>query len=127
MSFVEPAIRKTSETPSPYVPCCWFWVFIRTYLVLVSFITGGLLALAPDAPQVFSWDTSINAVDENEDDGRSYIRAISESIVDDSEACEFRPKNNMGEARMDIEKSEMAYLGFHDSESYGLTWKVRGK
>ena len=30
----------------------------------------------------------------------------------------------MGEARMDIEDSEMAYLGFYDGESYGLTWKV---
>lgn len=25
----------------------------------------------------------------------------------------------------DIVKSEMGYMGFHDSESYGLTWKVR--
>ena len=76
------------------------------------------------APQVFSWDTSINAVDENEDDGRSFIRAVSEIIVDDSETCSSRPKETRGEARMDIEDSEMAYLGFHDGESYGLTWKV---
>lgn len=34
-------------------------------------------------------------------------------------------QTEMGEARMDIINSEMAYLGFHDSESYGLTWKVR--
>ncbi|CAN0437871.1 unnamed protein product [Scytosiphon promiscuus] len=27
---------------------------------------------------------------------------------------------------MDIESSEMGYLGYWDSESYGLTWKVRG-
>ena len=25
---------------------------------------------------------------------------------------------------MDIEDSEMGYLGYHGSESYGLTWKV---
>lgn len=75
-------------------------------------------------PQVFAWDTTINAVDENEDDGRSYISAVSELIVDDTETCDGRAKSNMGEARMDIEDSEMAYLGFHDSESYGLTWKV---
>ena len=31
----------------------------------------------------------------------------------------------MGEARMDIEDSEMAYLGYFGSESYGLTWKAR--
>lgn len=34
-------------------------------------------------------------------------------------------QNEMGEARMDVIDSEIAYLGFHDSESYGLTWKVR--
>ena len=28
---------------------------------------------------------------------------------------------------MDIEDSEMAYLGFYDGESYGLVWKVREK
>lgn len=33
-------------------------------------------------------------------------------------------QNQMGEARMDIIESEIAYLGFHDSESYGLVWKV---
>lgn len=33
-------------------------------------------------------------------------------------------QSEMGEARMDIINSEIAYLGFHDSESYGLTWKV---
>ena len=27
---------------------------------------------------------------------------------------------------MDIIGSEMGYLGWFDSESYGLTWKVRG-
>lgn len=81
-------------------------------------------ALAPAAPQVFSWDTSKNAPDVNEDDGRSYIRAVSEVVVDESETCGARPKENKGEARMDIENSEMAYLGFYDGESYGLTWKV---
>ena len=45
-------------------------------------------------------------------------------ITDEDETCDGRAKNDMGEARMDIEDSEMAYLGFHGSESYGLTWKV---
>ena len=76
------------------------------------------------APQVFAWDTSKNAPDEDEDDGRSYISAVSEIITDSSEKCSGRAKSNMGEARMDIEDSEMAYLGYHDGESYGLTWKV---
>ena len=74
---------------------------------------------------MFSWDTSTNAPDEDETDGRSYISAVSEVITDDSQTCIGRAKKEMGEARMDIEDSEMGYLGYHDSESYGLTWKVR--
>lgn len=29
-------------------------------------------------------------------------------------------------AGQDIINSEMGYMGFDDSESYGLSWKVRG-
>ena len=75
--------------------------------------------------QVFAWDTFTNSPDTNEDDGRSYISAVSEVITDDSQTCNGRARENMGEARMDIESSEMGYLGYHGSESYGLTWKVR--
>ena len=73
---------------------------------------------------MFAWDTSTNAPDKDEEDGRSYISAVSEVITDDSQTCNGRAKKNMGEARMDIEDSEMGYLGYHGSESYGLTWKV---
>ena len=73
---------------------------------------------------MFSWDTSTNAPDEDETDGRSYISAVSEIITDGGQTCDGRAKKDMGEARMDIEDSEMGYLGYHDSESYGLTWKV---
>ncbi|CAN0426203.1 unnamed protein product, partial [Ectocarpus sp. 12 AP-2014] len=76
--------------------------------------------------KVFSWDTSTNSPDEDETDGRSYISAVSEIVTDEDETCEGNAKNTMGEARMDIESSEIGYLGFQDSESYGLTWKVRG-
>ncbi|CAN0256907.1 unnamed protein product, partial [Discosporangium mesarthrocarpum] len=48
---------------------------------------------------------------------------ISEVPEENGDDCS---KNNMGECRMDIINSEMAYLGYHDSEAYGLTWKVRG-
>ncbi|CAN0493483.1 unnamed protein product, partial [Hapterophycus canaliculatus] len=75
--------------------------------------------------KVFSWDTTTNSPDVDETDGRSYISAISEIVTDPDETCAGMAKNTMGEARMDIESSEMAYLGFWDSESYGLTWKVR--
>ena len=47
---------------------------------------------------MFSWDTDNNAPDEDEDDGRSYISAVSEIITDDDEDCEGRAKNTMGEA-----------------------------
>lgn len=30
----------------------------------------------------------------------------------------------MGECRMDMVESELGYLGYRDSESYGITWKV---
>ena len=74
--------------------------------------------------QVFSWDTTTNSPDEDETDGRSYISAISEVVTDPDETCSGMAQNTMGEARMDIESSEIGYLGFQDSESYGLTWKV---
>ena len=76
--------------------------------------------------KVFGWDTSKNTYDKKDSDGRSYISAISEVVRDSGEKCEGRAKNNMGEARMDIEDSEMAYLGYHKAESYGLSWKVGG-
>lgn len=60
----------------------------------------------------------------NYTDGRSYISALSEIITDPTEECEGKAKNDMGEARMDIIHSEIGYLGYYDSESYGLTWKV---
>ena len=77
-------------------------------------------------PQVFGWDTSTNSYQTSDSGGRSYISAISEVIIDTSETCDGRAKNDMGEARLDIEDSEIAYLGYYNSESYGLSWKVRG-
>lgn len=54
--------------------------------------------------------------------GRSFVNCVSENFT--GETCVGAAKDQMGECRMDIIKSEMAYLGFFDSESYGLTWKV---
>ena len=62
--------------------------------------------------------------DENQDDGRSYISAALEVITDDCQTCRGRAKKNMGEARMDIEYSEMGHPGHRGSEAFGLTWKV---
>lgn len=36
-------------------------------------------------------------------------------------------QSTMGEARMDVIDSEIAYLGYYESESYGLVWKVSWK
>lgn len=79
--------------------------------------------------KVTSWDPSTGDVDSDWADGRSYISAISEVLVVDSvaaEVCEGAAKNSMGEARMDVEGSEIAYLGYEASESWGLSWKLRG-
>ena len=73
---------------------------------------------------MFSYDNITNTYDTNETDGRSYISAVSEVIYDASLDCVGMAKTEMGEARMDIEDTEIGYLGYHDSESYGLTWKV---
>lgn len=70
------------------------------------------------------WNEDANTYDTDTSDGRSYISVISEIVVDENETCRGKAKKTMGEARMDIVNSEMAYLGFQRSESYGLTWKV---
>ncbi|CAM9510688.1 unnamed protein product, partial [Hapterophycus canaliculatus] len=51
---------------------------------------------------------------------------ISEIITDPDETCVGNAKNTRGECRMDIVRTEVAYLGYYGSEAYGLTWKVRG-
>ncbi|CAM9179603.1 unnamed protein product [Pylaiella littoralis] len=76
--------------------------------------------------KVVSWDTEANDYDMNESDGRSYISVVSEKLSDPVQTCDGNAKNEMGEARMDIVSSEVGYLGYKNSESYGLTWKVRG-
>lgn len=49
---------------------------------------------------MFGWDTVNNDYDMDEEDGRSYISAVSEIIMDPTELCEGHAKNTMGEARM---------------------------
>ena len=77
-----------------------------------------------DGIKVFSWDDSIQGPDENQNDGRAYISCLSEKLT--GETCEGAAKNDMGECRMDVLNSEIGYLGYHASESWGLSWKVRG-
>ena len=92
--------------------------------IIASLTIRVLLPPATNAPQVISRNVYNNSADYDEGDGRAYIRAVSEIITDPNQTCNGKAKSNAGEARMDIEHSEMSYLGFHDGESYGLTWKV---
>ncbi|CAM9950650.1 unnamed protein product [Scytosiphon promiscuus] len=85
---------------------------------------GGSILI--DSTHVESWDLEAGTVDEDYEDGRSYISAISEVIVDPSMICDGMAKNDMGEARLDIIDSEINHLGYYESESYGLAYKVRG-
>ncbi|CAN0304316.1 unnamed protein product, partial [Ectocarpus sp. 4 AP-2014] len=71
---------------------------------------------------VTSWDVDGRKPQETYEDGRSFIRCVSE-VLTGADTC---AKNDMGECRMDIIDSEMGYLGYDASEAYGITWKVRG-
>eukprot|EP00752_Nemacystus_decipiens_P009061 g8090.t1 len=73
---------------------------------------------------VTSWDTPNNAPQAEYEGGRSFLNCVSEKLTGD--VCEGSAKNEMGECRMDLINSEFGYMGWFDSESYGLTWKVRG-
>jgi parallel beta-helix repeat protein len=66
---------------------------------------GGQLAFAGTC--VTSWDSAKDAVDENYDDGRSFVLARDEG-------------------RMDIRSSELSYLGYEANESYGVAWRTPG-
>lgn len=85
---------------------------------------GGSLDI--DSTRIFSWDSTSKSYDEDIEDGRSYISCLSEVLTDLEETCEGRAKNDMGEGRMDISNSEISYLGYDGSESWGLSFKVRG-
>jgi parallel beta-helix repeat protein len=66
---------------------------------------GGQLAFVDTC--VTSWDRERSAVDENADDGRSFVLARDG-------------------ARMDIRGSELSYLGYEANESYGVAWRTPG-
>lgn len=85
---------------------------------------GGILSFL--GTKVISWDEGKGTVDTHHEDGRSYVSAVSEVKYDPSQTCDGNAKEDKGESRMDVIDSEIGYLGFHESESYGLVWKVRG-
>lgn len=80
-------------------------------------ITADHGALDIRATHVTSWDRTTGAPDRNVDDGRAFIRVRSRLHADGQTALE---------SRMDVIDSQIAYLGYAASESYGLVWKVLG-
>lgn len=78
-------------------------------------ITADVGEIRIDGVKVQSWDTSANAPDTNPADGRAFIRA--RSGIDDVTGA-------VAVSRMDVLNSEVAYLGWNASESYGLSWKA---
>ncbi|MDZ4781568.1 MAG: right-handed parallel beta-helix repeat-containing protein [Planctomycetia bacterium] len=68
---------------------------------------------------VTSWNNAVNGPDTEYDFfGRAYIRVRSSLAADGVTPLE---------SRMDIVDSEIGYLGSHNSEAYGLSWKVIGE
>ena len=80
-------------------------------------VTADQGALSIRSTKITSWDASANGPDLAHDGGRAYIRVRSRLASDGVTALE---------SRMDIHDSEIAYLGYNASESYGLVWKVVG-
>ena len=84
---------------------------------------GSVVSLTADhgaldirATRITSWDTAANGPDtEYETYGRAFIRARSRM-----RSMLLIPL----QSRMDVVDSEIAYLGYHANESYGLVWKV---
>ncbi|MFM1769797.1 MAG: hypothetical protein RJA22_2326 [Verrucomicrobiota bacterium] len=65
--------------------------------------------------KITSWDRAVNGPDlETASFRRAFIRARSSLGADGTRY----------ESRMDILDSDVGYLGSHDPEAYGLTWKV---
>lgn len=64
-----------------------------------------------------SWDDAVDGPDKNMEDGRSYVSCLSE--IETGETCVGAAKNTMGEGRMDISSSEMAYLGYEEPQNHG--------
>ena len=56
---------------------------------------------------ISSWDSTKNQVDDQYQDGRAFLLARDGG-------------------RMDIDRSELRYLGHSETESYGLSWRLEG-
>lgn len=71
-----------------------------------------------DGVRVTSWDEAVNGADtEVATYGRAFIQVRSSLDADGT---------TVRESRMDINNSDIGYLGYDASEAYGLSWKVTG-
>ncbi|MBX6313864.1 MAG: right-handed parallel beta-helix repeat-containing protein, partial [Isosphaeraceae bacterium] len=66
---------------------------------------------------ITSWDEAANGPDIDPNAPRAYIAA--RSYLDDDGVTAY-------ESRMDIDASDIGYLGYHLEEAYGLSWKALG-
>ncbi|MGW0768325.1 right-handed parallel beta-helix repeat-containing protein [Streptomyces sp. NPDC002676] len=91
----------------------------------VSVITAQYGGIDIDKVDITSWDDATGAPDKDpylpvgapsDARARAFIRAVSYLDTDGT------PR----ESRMDIKDSDLGYLGFHDAESYGVSYKGRG-
>lgn len=73
------------------------------YSSFVKLVThGGIINL--DGVKIYSWDPATNSVDTNYENGRAYILAKYDAVLN-------------------IYDSEISYLGSPDGESYGVSWR----
>ncbi len=80
-------------------------------------IRGQYGSVDVNSVKITSWDSASAGPDMNPLDGRAFMRVVSN--FDDDGVTPL-------ESRMSFTDSDVGYLGFYDSESYGLSWKVRG-
>ncbi len=81
-------------------------------------ITADWGSLDMEGTRITSWDTAAAGPDTDPVTfGRAYIRVRSRLSANGVTALE---------SRMDITNSEISFLGWNASESYGLVWKVEG-
>ena len=83
----------------------------------IVFISADYGTIDIRSTSITSWDEDVNGPDtEHSVFNRSFLRARS--------SLDTNNWTTAYESRMDIIDSDVGYLGSHDSEAYGLVWKV---
>jgi parallel beta-helix repeat protein len=108
-------LRLQSNPSADYTTDVTNFISITAGNFDVGSTTAGLGKIMVNGVKVTSWDTTANGPDTNTADGRAFMRARS-ALLGSAPA----------QSRMDILSSDVSYLGYEHSESYGLSWKVNG-